>query len=226
MILQAICQLTFSIILNLRFGYFCMKNCVFKKGALSYARWILKNSLSFFLPTWLAFRFHQWVEKNWWIDVITCSMDQCKPIVECCVNHVITTFKELALRYPTIWLDDKSCLHLLFISTRPKWKRSDGICFITSPFGHNQLRLIIDNMIFHFPWKRKFCQTKLENGLKLGLWKKLSFHESTTWRLWVIKTQSHIWEDNSLLFLFLFFTFSFGFKFLFFFWYVHLFLVF
>ncbi len=54
----------------------------------------------------------------------------------------------------------------------------------------------------------------------------IPFHESTTWRLWVMKTQSHIWEDNSFLVLFLFFTFSFGFKFLFFFCYIHLFLVF
>ncbi len=39
-------------------------------------------------------------------------------------------------------LDDKSCLHLLFISTSgPKWKRSDGIWFITSSFGHDQLCL-------------------------------------------------------------------------------------
>jgi hypothetical protein len=78
-------------------------------------------------------------------------MDQCKPIVDCHVNHVIVTFKELAHRYPTIWLDDKSCPHLLFISTRCKWKRSEGIWFITSPFGPNQLRLSIDNLIFHFP---------------------------------------------------------------------------
>jgi len=31
MILQAICQLTFLIVLNLRFGYFCIKNCVSKR---------------------------------------------------------------------------------------------------------------------------------------------------------------------------------------------------
>ncbi len=149
-----------------------------------------------FLPTWLVFNFHQWVEKNWWIDVITCSMDQCKPIVDYHVNHVIATFKELTLRYPTIWLDDKSCLHLLLISIRPKWKRSDGIWFITSPFGHNQLQLIVDNLIFHFPWKRKFCQPKLQKALKLHEWKKLSFHESTKWRLWVIKNSSYALDLN------------------------------
>jgi hypothetical protein len=123
-------------------------------------------------------------------------MDQCKPIVDCRVNHVIATFKELALRYPTIWLDDKSCLHLLFISTRPKWKRSDGIWFIISLLGHNQLWLIVDNLIFHFLWKRKFCQTKLENELKLHEWKKFSCHDSTRWRLWVIKNSSYALDLN------------------------------
>jgi len=37
MILQAICQLTFFIVLNLRFGYLYKELC-FKKGALNYGQ--------------------------------------------------------------------------------------------------------------------------------------------------------------------------------------------
>jgi len=88
--------------------------------------------------------------KNWRIDVTRCFVDWHHLFVVYFVIDVIETYKEIAWWCP-ICFNDKPRPHPLFLWVKLKWPFFDEIWFSTSFIGQNQLRLILNILIFYFP---------------------------------------------------------------------------
>jgi hypothetical protein len=66
----------------------------------------------------------QGVSKNWHIDIIKCFIDRLHHAINCPIENVIATFKELAKHRLAFWLVDKVDLPTqLFLRAKPKWLR-------------------------------------------------------------------------------------------------------
>ncbi len=122
MLSQSICEPTSLIGLNLTFDYFYMQ--IFFIQGCSELKNVDFEELSLVLLVGMVLQLCQGMSKNWHIDIIKCFIDRLHHVINCPIENVIVTFKELAKHRPTFWLVDKVDLPTqLFLRAKPKWLR-------------------------------------------------------------------------------------------------------
>ncbi len=144
------CQLNIPFSLNLHFGYFCIR-IFFVKGCFKLQKVDSKEFSLVILLIDVVLKLCQGVFKNWCIDITCHFVNRCRFFVDCVIDDVISTFKELTCHCPTKWFNDKQFSpHLLFLQPTFKCKHYDDIQFITFFISCNQLHHIVDVMMFDF----------------------------------------------------------------------------